>query len=90
MRAHLFISFDSVKPRIQIFVAAALFDEHSGPEETAFQVLSAVSAALCTALQRAIELVNDDRTTLSRSYLRADPGLRYPQVALNIPTDIQY
>lgn len=66
-------------------VAAALFDEHSGPEETAFQVLSAVSALFCTALQRAIELVNDDRTMLSRSYLTSGPPIKYPQVLSTSP-----
>ena len=44
--------------------SAALFDEQSGAEETAFQ--------------RGIDLVNDDRTVLSRSLVTMDVA-RYPQ-----------
>ena len=46
------------------FISAALFDEQSGSEEAAFQ--------------RGIDLVNDDRTTLSRSRVFMDAAT-YPQ-----------
>ena len=58
------------KTFLQLFVnafwfSAALFDEQSGSEEAAFQ--------------RGIDLVNDDRTILSRSLVTMDVA-RYPQV----------
>jgi len=48
----------------EVIKLAALFDDHSGPEEAAFQ--------------RAVDMVNDDRTILTRSLVTMDIA-RYPQ-----------